>query len=240
MEEKKKKKKAKVDGGRVWMFIITMWIHQGFTYLDRTEMFYRVIWELIPLGLFYSLFYLVFGWGWLWSLFFAFIIGHTLNFLFNYNFWTGVDFTFPSFRNPGNEKSLEYLRQMQSRMNCYDCISGCMLYGSLSRAVWGVKSDLDVRIFRKPGLWNGFKAYWVTFTERLIAVRQVNPMDMYLADDVDFLKKLRSDEQPIFLKATDQRLKNFYRSVKTVNFDEVRHMNEMGIKVEDLKESIYR
>ena len=59
MEENKKKKKAKVDGGRVWMFIITMWIHQGFTYLDRTEMFYRVLWELIPLGLFYSLFNLV-------------------------------------------------------------------------------------------------------------------------------------------------------------------------------------
>ncbi len=234
------KKKAKVDSGRVWKFIITMWLHQGFTYLDKTEMFYRVIWELIPLGIFYAIFNLLIGWDWYWSLLCAFLIGHTLNFLFNYNFWTGIDFTFPSFRNPGNEKTLKYLKQMQDRMNSYDCVTGCMIYGSLSRAVWGVKSDLDIRIFRKPGLWNGFKAYLVTFKERLIAVRQINPMDLYLADDIEFLKRLRADEQPIFLKATDQRLFDFYRCVKVVNFEGVKYMNDMGIKIEDLSESIYK
>lgn len=209
--KQKKKKKAKADGGLVLWFAISQWIHQGFTYLDRTEMFYRVWWELIPDALFFALFYctgLLSFWP---SLILALLIVHTLNWIFNFNFWTGIDFTIPNFRNMGNERTKEYLRGVQKRMNSHDCISGCMLYGSLSRAVWGPKSDIDMRIFRRPGIINGFKAYWFTFVERLIAVWHLNPMDLYLADDVKFLTRLRNDEYPIFLKCEDSRLKEYYQ-----------------------------
>ena len=40
--------KAVVGGKTKLIVIIKNWIHQGFTYLDKTERFYRVIWELIP------------------------------------------------------------------------------------------------------------------------------------------------------------------------------------------------
>ena len=46
---KNHKKDKAVIGGRVkFVVLFRNWIHQGFFYLDRTEKFYRVIWELIP------------------------------------------------------------------------------------------------------------------------------------------------------------------------------------------------
>lgn len=232
--KQKKKKKAKVDSGLVLWFAVSQWIHQGFTYLDRTEMFYRVWWELIPDAIFFALFYCT-GLMSFWpSLILALFIVHTLNWIFNFNFWTGIDFSIPNFRNMGNERTKEYLRGVQKRMNSHDCISGCMLYGSLSRAVWGPKSDIDMRIFRRPGITNGFKAYWFTFVERIIAVKHLNPMDLYLADDVKFLTRLRNDEYPIFLKCDDVRLKEYYQlggGNPVVDFDKVNDLNELGRKV---------
>lgn len=230
--KKKKKKKAKLGGKFVIWFAVSQWIHQGFTYLDRTEMFYRVIWELVPDVAFFVLFYcsdLMSFWP---SFILALFVVHTLNWVFNFNFWTGIDFSIPNFKNMGNERTIEYLRGVQNRMKKADCIGACTLYGSLSRAVWGEKSDLDMRIIRRPGILNGFKAYWVTFVERIIAVWYLNPMDLYMADGPKFLTRLRDDEFPIFLKLDDKRIFDYYDNngieLEEVDFDTVGHLNELG------------
>ena len=35
-------------------------------------------------------------------------------------------------------------------------------------------------------------------------------MDLYLADDVDFLKKMRADEMPVIMLCRDERLEKLY------------------------------
>lgn len=233
--KQKKKKKAKLGGNFVIWFAVSQWIHQGFTYLDKTEMFYRVIWEIIPDTVFFALFYYTGIMGLLPSIIISLLVVHTLNWVFNFNFWTGIDFTIPNFKNMGNERTKEYLRGVQRRMKSNNCIGACTLYGSLSRAVWGPKSDLDMRIIRKPGILNGLKAYWITFRERIIAVRYLNPMDLYLADGPKFLTRLRNDEFPIFLKLDDKRIYDYYDGngieLKEVDFDNVKDLNELGHKV---------
>lgn len=205
------KKIKAVEGGNIkWIVTIKQWIHQGFTYLDHTEMFWRVIWEIVPFTLFLLFFNAICG-SRIWvSVVLAFIIAHTLNWIFNYNFWTCIDFTFPRVHNPGNDVTKEYLKGMQKRMKRNDAITGCMIYGSMSRAVWHNKSDLDMRIMGKPGIVNGFRAYLAVFHERLIAVWQKQPLDLYLADGIKFLQRMRKDEYPIFLKCSDSRLTDFY------------------------------
>lgn len=205
------KKIKAVEGGSVkWIVTIKQWFHQGFTYLDHTEMFWRVAWEFVPFSFVFSMLY----WGvglklWVCVLV-GFLVSHTLNWIFNFNFWTCIDFTFPSVHNPGNDATIDYLRRMQERIRKNDVITGCMIYGSMSRAVWHDKSDLDMRIIGKSGFWNGFKIYWAVFKERLIAVREKQPLDLYQADSVKFLKRMRTDEYPIFLKCDDSRLRKFY------------------------------
>ena len=222
-----KKIKAVVGGKTKIVVIIKNWIHQGFTYLDTTEKCYRVIWELIPFCiLVWILSYTKLP---IWaSSVMSFFFSHTLNWAFNDNIWTCIQFTFPWAMNPGNKKTLTYLEDMGRRIANYDCITGVMVYGSLARGVWHDKSDLDTRILRKPGLWNGFKCYLIVHGERLRAFVYKQPLDMYMADSVKFLNLMRDDEFPIFLKACDDRLIKRYKIVELADFRKVNHLNDFA------------
>lgn len=84
MTSNHKKDKA-VVGGKVKLIVLFRnWAHQGFTYLDKTEMLYRVIWELVP---FCISFYLISSSGLVWrgNCILSFLIAHTLNWMFNDN-----------------------------------------------------------------------------------------------------------------------------------------------------------
>ncbi|MCD8235921.1 MAG: hypothetical protein LUD00_04540 [Prevotellaceae bacterium] len=223
-----KKIKAVAGGNIKWIVTIKQWIHQGFTYLDHTERFYRVVWELVPAALFLWLFKDIANMSWTWSVVLAFVISHTINWIFNYNFWTCIDFTFPSVKNPGNDATIQYLAEVQERMNKSDIVIGCLLYGSMSRHVWHDKSDLDMRIIGKPGLLNGFKIYLLVCRERLIAVKKKQPLDLYMADSVDFLNKMRDDEFPIVLKANDERLTKRYGELVATDFRKAKDLNHLS------------
>ena len=114
-----KKIKAVVGGKTKFIVLIKNWLHQGFTYLDKTERFYRIIWEIIPFSIsIWGLSYIHITW--ILNIVIAFIISHTLNWAFNDNIWTCIQFTFPKVMNPGNEKTLAYLKDMQQRFAKYD------------------------------------------------------------------------------------------------------------------------
>ena len=222
-----KKDKAVVGGSVKLIVLFRNWAHQGFTYLDRTEMFYRVIWELVPFCIIFYLFVLT-GISWWCNIVLSFLLAHTLNWVLNDNMWTCIQFTLPNLLNPGNEKTKLYLVEMQKRMQNNKAVGGCMIYGSMSRGVWKNKSDLDIRILRKPGILNGFKGYWACWVERLIAVRNKQPLDIYLADSIDFLKKMRDDEFPIFLKGNDKRLVEVYGNFQIADFTNIDSLNELA------------
>jgi len=50
----------------------------------------------------------------------------------------------------------------------------------------------------------------VTLRERFLAFAAGQPIDMYLVDDVKFLKKMREDEPPIFLVKRGSYLDRMY------------------------------
>ena len=230
MSSNHKKDKA-VVGGKVKLIVLFRnWAHQGFFYLDKTERLYRIIWEMIPMAA--TLFLLSFSNIPLWGggVIISFLIAHTLNWMFNDNLWTCIQFTLPNLLNPGNDKTKDYLMKMQNRMKKRSSVGGCMIYGSMSRGVWKEKSDLDIRILRKPGIINGFLGYLACWAERLIAVFSKQPLDIYMADTPEFLKKMRSDEYPIFLKADDCRLDNLYGTIHIADLEQVKSLNELAKK----------
>lgn len=229
MSSNHKKDKAVVGGKLKLIVLFRNWAHQGFFYLDKTERFYRIIWEMIPMtaALFLLSFLSIPIWG---RVIISFLIAHTLNWMFNDNLWTCIQFTLPNLLNPGNDKTKDYLMKMQSRMKKRSSVGGCMIYGSMSRGVWKEKSDLDVRILRKPGIINGFLGYLACWAERLIAVFSKQPLDIYMADSPEFLKKMRFDEYPIFIKADDCRLDNLYGDIQVADFKQVNSLNELAKK----------
>ena len=50
----------------------------------------------------------------------------------------------------------------------------------------------------------------ITMAERFRPFIYKQPMDLFLADDVDFLKKMRSDEVPLLTICRDDRLESIY------------------------------
>jgi len=67
-----------------------------------------------------------------------------------------------------------------------------------------------VRIVRRCGTLNRSRAASVTVRERWLAFVARQPLDLYLADDVAFLGRMRADERSIFFIKRDPRLDKEY------------------------------
>jgi predicted nucleotidyltransferase len=205
-------RKATVGGRIRWWNLPRGWAHQGFFYLDRTQRLGRVVFEIVPAvvlaGLISVAARISLSDVGLWAASLA--VTHTLNWVLNGNWWAGMLFTFPGLRNPGERATRDYLAGMADRLQKDHAISGVMIFGSVSRGQWHDRSDLDVRLLRRPGWRHGVAGVLVLSRERLIGLLVRQPLDVYLADDIPFLKKMRADEQPVFLKKDDPRLERAY------------------------------
>jgi len=218
------KRKAEVGSRARAINLIRNWLHQGFIYLDFTEMIARCFLEIGTTALLAWVITKALG-SFEWNLhvvIFSAITIHTLNWLLNGNWWACVLFAFPGLKNPGESATCRYLNEMRERLKKSPSISGVLIFGSLSRGKWHERSDIDLRILRKPGLWNAICAIFIQIRERVIALFSKQPLDMYLADDVDFLMKMRKDEQPIFLLKRDSRLESAYPSGREIRLERLR------------------
>ena len=200
------------------------WVHQAFFYLDRVEQIGRILLEGSATLLLATTFAVVtdrqiFD---LLTLAVCFLIIHTFNWVFNGNLWACILFAFPKLRNPGETVTCQYLNDMAERLKNNPSISGLLIFGSLSRGKWHDRSDIDLRILRKPGFCNALCALSVQMRERLIAFFAKQPLDMYLADNVDFLMNMRKDEPPIFLLMRDARLEKTYPLGREIHLERLR------------------
>ena len=210
---RKKKIKSSLDGKFHFTNFLRNWLHQAITYMDRGERTVRllmesaeilVLWAALEKTAAFS------GYNSYALLLVAALIAHTLNWVFNGNFWALYLFAVPGARNPGEQKTVAYLNNMAARLMKHPSISGLAIFGSVTRGKWHNCSDIDIRIIRKPGILNLVAASLVSVKERIRAFFSKQPLDLFLADDTGFLRKMRSDETPVFLIKRDARLDREY------------------------------
>ncbi len=221
-EKKTVKPRKATPGGRAKLSgLITSFLHQGFFYLDTTERLARMVLEIVPTILLMWGFSFLFDHSWsnlyLWCL--AVVLVHALNWIFNSNWCAAVIFAFPSLRNPGEQATCRYLNAMGERLQNSRSISSVIVFGSVARGQWHDRSDLDLRLFRRRGLVNAVCAVAILLRERIIAVFLRQPLDIYLADGVEFLMKMRKDEPPVFLTKNDRRLDEAYPDGKVTRLE---------------------
>jgi len=221
----RKQRRKATPGGRAKLWNLPRgWAHQSFFYLDRTQRIGRVVLEIVPSVVLAWLIGRIGGLPltrigpWAAGLF----ITHTLNWVCNGNWWAGMLFTFPHLRNRGEQATCDYVNQMASRMNQAASISGVLIFGSVARGQWHDRSDLDIRLLRRPGWWHAMTAVAVLSRERWIALWRRQPLDIYLADGLRFLRKMRADEPPVFLKKDDPRLDLAYPQGREVRIEALR------------------
>ncbi len=209
---RKKSRKAGRGGWPRLRNIPRNWLHQATGYMDRGELTFRIALETAEVGaLLGVLLHWCRGCAATWVL--AMIsIGtvHTLNWVINANFWALMLFTFPNLRNRGDAATCSYLNAMAARLQRSESISGFALFGSVARGEWHERSDVDIRALRSGGILCWAEANLVLTRERFLAFVSRQPIDIYLADNVHFLERMRQDERPIFLINRDPQLDLMY------------------------------
>lgn len=181
--------------------VMTHWIFQGMLYMDSTEHRFKILCDgvLTLLGFMSLRKYLPKSVAFLS----AFFLAHTLNFLFNAQLWVAlkhygmVQLTYDEFD--------AYREQLAKRIQHEPALRYAALYGSCVRDEWHPGSDLDVRVVRRAGWWNGLRACCFVMSERTQALWAGFPLDIYLLDSLEPLNKMRTDEEPVVLLAEDAK-----------------------------------
>jgi predicted nucleotidyltransferase len=179
--------------------LLSHWIFQGLLYMDSSERFFK-----IGLGLVSTLFVgsiLTLHFSWPSALLIAFILSHTLNFLFNGHLWSALRFFGLVFYDLDEFK--KYQGKLSKRIYSENSFIYAATYGSVVREEWDHLSDLDIRLVRRPGVKNCMRACTFVCKERARAFINVFPLDIYVFDDMRSLNRMRADEVPQIIKNMD-------------------------------------
>lgn len=187
------------------------WLHQGLSYMDTGERLFRLVTEFSVTAVLWLL--LLPFYKNVIEIIIAFtligVIVHTLNWLFNSQLWCFLIHTCPRLKNPGPNATCRYYNKMANRLRKKRSIAGVAIYGSVSRGQWHDRSDIDLRFIRKAGFGNCVATVFWASCERFYAVLNKQPIDLYVADDLSWLKThMRNDEKPVFLLKQGQLLEN--------------------------------
>lgn len=174
------------------------WAAQSLLYMDSTERRFKLTLDAVLTASGGMLLSSWLPWQMAWPV--AFLIAHTLNFLFNGQLWCAlkdyglVSHTYAAFK--------DYTLNFGQRARREPALTYVAIYGSLSRQAWSAASDLDVRLVRQPGFVNGWRACCFVLRERTRALFHRFPLDIYVLDDPDLLRRMRQDESPVVLHQT--------------------------------------
>ena len=158
--------------------VLSHWTFQSLLYMDTTERWFKIGLEVtftLVLGASLSL--------WLaWPLAgaAAFLLAHTLNFLFNGHLWGALKHYSLVAMTP--EAFERHLRAILGRAQREPAIRRILVGGGLARGQWTPASDVDVRFIRYAGGWNGLRACWFALRERTRALFSGLALDTYVLD----------------------------------------------------------
>jgi hypothetical protein len=142
------------------------------------------------------------------SLFVAVIGAHTFNWLFNTHLWVCVRYMKIYRRNP--DRLQDFLDGVSSPIRHKSWISEAVCIGSIGdrKEVSSWRTDIDLRLFFKPGLVNYFRLNLYLIYLRTWALFRVIPLDLYAYDDINILSRFKENEGILIIKDDDGSIRD--------------------------------
>lgn len=198
---------------RAFRNIPVFWVHQRTTNLDKSELVFHLVLNLFAAVLIFTLFssFEVFDKLWIRGVI-ALAGARTASWILNDHLWGGLLVSFSFVKNRGPQSFIRYMAGSAQRLALCSSISTCLVYGSLVRGQYHLKSDLDILYIRRPGLANAVTALSFAVRERLIALLTRIPLDLYVRDSSNAFKRYRDDEVPIVIKDDTGAAAAFYHT----------------------------
>lgn len=171
------------------------WFFQSILQMDHTERCFKLAFDAVLTILFFLILR-----QWLSpyaAILSSWLVAHTVNFLLNGHIFCVLK----SFGRVTHDREAfeAYTASLANRLDIEPSIAWAAAYGSLTRGEWKTTSDLDVRVIRLPGLFNGIRACFFILGERTRAHLQKFPLDILLLDSPRLLGQIRKDESPFVL-----------------------------------------
>ena len=183
------------------VLLASNWLFQGMFIMDATERWTKLLLDVLLAGVaFLVLARFAPALGPAVQGLFAALVAHTANWLANGQLPVVL-------KNLGltrlpPERMRRELARLRVRAHGAPALVGAYAYGSLARGEAHDRSDLDVRVLRRPGAVAGLRAVWFVLWERSRATLLVLPLDIYVADRRESLGKVIAPdeiERPVVL-----------------------------------------
>lgn len=178
---------------KIPILTFSSWLFQGILYMDTSERNFKIFIDLLiflPLLLLLNNYLTS-----IVSIFIAFLLSHTINWIFNGQIFVLLKNL--KLTNTSKESFIKYLDTFEKKVDKKKSIAAAAAFGSLSREKLNNKSDLDIRIIRNPGIINGFESCFFVMKERTLAFFNRFPLDIYILDDIQMIDKHIINEKPI-------------------------------------------
>jgi hypothetical protein len=132
------------------------------------------------------------------SIFLAIIIVHSVWWVVNGNCHVYLLDSFASVHNAGIERTISYIEWCHRCFARTGCVSAILIYGSFCRQKFHRRSDLDLRIIRRPGLLAALFVLPMAVGARVVSLWRGVPTDLQVVDSGWFLsRQMRADEHPV-------------------------------------------
>lgn len=169
------------------------WLFQGVRGMQKKELLFRLVLEFFVTAMFF-LILISRGLNLYWSGVLSILASHTCNWLFNTHIWVCMRYMKIYRRNP--DALREFLTKVTSQIQGKQWISEAVCIGSIGDKgdVSSWRSDIDLRLFFKPGIINFVRLNLYLTYLRVWALFAVIPLDLYAYDNIEILNKFKSGE----------------------------------------------
>jgi predicted nucleotidyltransferase len=200
-----------------WVLLLTNWAMQGIPRADTTEKIYKIFFSIFSSLFFFILFNVISSISFGNSILFSLFLGHTTNWIIN----GSISAIFSHRLYIGNlqkKKAFNYIYDLKKRLIGNKYISSCAVFGSISRGELKGSSDIDICFIRNSGLKNACLAILFMVREKIKTNLGRIPIEPYLADSVDYMKKrYRSDEPPVIILDRNGIIRDNYKRVLSIS-----------------------
>jgi hypothetical protein len=182
--------------GRVpWLLLARHWLVQGLAYMDPTERWFKIAID----GVLTALIALA-ARRWMsdyvaWPI--GFVLAHTLNWLLNGQ--VPILLAKSGTTQITRSEFDAFVQQLSEAAVAEPAIAQIVVCGSTTSGDWSPNSDLDARIIRRSGLWNGLRACTFLLRARTRALAARFPLDMYVLDSADAVTRHIGNHEPYTL-----------------------------------------
>lgn len=164
---------------------ITSLLFQGMRYMTWGERTYK-----LSITVIFTLLFLVLGAPYL----VAILAGHALNYILNGQFY--VTYRYLWSKGIMDMNNLDSFLRIITKTAERSRLKDALIIGSFCRGTMSSTSDLDIRLYHRPGLRSALKAYLGATYLRFIGIIHGFPIDVYCFSDVRFLDKISAKEVP--------------------------------------------